>query len=88
MYKITGITSCKSIVYDAGVNPGNYAGISTLPQGMIYAGDEAVPISTIVGTAGTTLAGIVTATTSKAHGLIAGNKIKNCWCNWSRCSNL
>ena len=43
---------------------------------MIYALDEVVPISTIVGTAGTTLAGIVTATTSKAHGLIAGNKIK------------
>ena len=76
LYKISGITSCKSVTYDAGVNPGVYAGIGTLPQGMIYAGDEAVPISTIVGTAGTTLAGIVTATTSKAHGLIAGNKIK------------
>ena len=76
LFKITGISSCKSISYNAGVNPGAYAGISTLPQGMIYALDEVVPISTIVGTAGTTLAGIVTATTSKAHGLIAGNKIK------------
>ena len=37
-----------------------YAGIGTLPQGMIYALDEAVPISTIVGTANTTLSGIVT----------------------------
>ena len=76
LYKVTGISSCKSVTYDAGANPGDYVGISTLPQGMIYAGDEAVPISTIVGTAGTTLAGIVNVTTSKAHGLIAGNKIK------------
>ena len=76
LYKITGISSCKTIAYDAGSSPGEYAGISTLPQGMAYVGDEAVPISSIVGTAGTTLAGIVTATTSKAHGLIAGNKIK------------
>ena len=43
---------------------------------MIYALDEVVPISTIVGTAGTTLSGIVTCTTSKSHGLIVGNKIK------------
>ena len=76
LYKITGISSCKTITYDAGSNPGEYAGISTLPQGMVYVSDEVVPISSIVGTAGTTLAGIVTATTSKAHGLIAGNKIK------------
>ena len=76
LFKVTGITSCKTITYDAGGNPGIYAGIGTLPQGMIYALDEAVPISTIVGTANTTLSGIVTCTTSKSHGLIVGNKIK------------
>ena len=34
LFKVTGITSCKTITYDAG-NPGIYAGIGTLPQGMI-----------------------------------------------------
>ena len=72
LYKITDVPSSKSVTYTAGTNPGIY----TTSSGIFYVVDEALPISTVTGVAVTTLAGIVTVTTTKVHGLSVGNRIK------------
>ena len=71
LYKVTSIPSAKSIVYDAGSNPGIY----TTGNGFVFFGDEAKSVSAITGIT-TTFPGIVTVTTDSAHGLSVGNKIK------------
>lgn len=60
LYKITDVPSSKSVTYTAGTNPGIY----TTSSGIFYVVDEALPISTVTGVAVTTLAGIVTVTTT------------------------
>ena len=72
LYKISAINSAKSITYNIGTNPGIY----TTSSGIFYVVDDSLPISTIAGVANVTTAGIVTVTTSRAHGLSVGNKIK------------
>ena len=72
LYKISEINSAKSITYNIGTNPGIY----TTSSGIFYVVDDSLPISTIAGVANVTTAGIVTVTTSRAHGLSVGNKIK------------
>ena len=82
-YKITSIPSAKSITYTnvpAGQTTGSNVGIYTGPvgvtTGIFFVTDEAVGFSSIVGVANTSIAGIVTVTTSKAHGLSVGNRIQ------------
>jgi len=72
LYKISAINSSKSITYNVGTNPGIY----TTSNGILYVVDKSLPISTIAGVSNATTAGIVTITTSRAHGLSVGNKIK------------
>ena len=72
LYKISAINSSKSITYNVGTNPGIY----TTSSGILYVVDKSLPVSTIVGVPNVTTAGIVTVTTSRAHGLSVGNKIK------------
>jgi len=72
LYKISAINSSKSITYNVGTNPGIY----TTSSGILYVVDKSLPISTIAGVSNVTTAGIVTVTTSRAHGLTVGNKIK------------
>ena len=72
LYKITGIPGGNSIRYETGTNPGIY----TTSTGTAYVTDKISTISSIVGVANTTLAGIVTVTTDEPHGLFGGNKIK------------
>ena len=82
-YKITSIPSAKSITYTnvpAGQTTGSNVGIYTGPvgvtTGIFFVTDEAVGFSEIVGVANTSVSGIVTVTTSKAHGLSVGNRIQ------------
>jgi hypothetical protein len=72
LYKISAINSSKSVTYNVGSNPGIY----TTSSGILYVVDKSLPVSTIVGVPNVTTAGIVTVTTSRAHGLSVGNKIK------------
>jgi hypothetical protein len=72
VYKIIDVPGPKSVTYNIETNPGIY----TTSSGLFTIVDEALSITNIVGTANTTLAGIVTVTTSNAHGLSVGNKIK------------
>lgn len=72
LYKITNVPGSNSVTYSTGTNPGIY----TTSSGIFYIVDEALVISSIVGVANTNLAGIVTITTNKSHGLSVGNKIK------------
>jgi hypothetical protein len=72
LYKITAIPSANSIRYNVGTN----AGIYTTSNGIAYISDTALKISSIAGVANTSQTGIVTVTTSKAHGLTVGNRIK------------
>ena len=72
LYKITGIPGGNSIKYETGTNPGIY----TTSSGTAYVTDKISTITSIVGVAGTTLAGIVTVQTDEPHGLFGGNKIK------------
>lgn len=72
LYKISAINSSKSVTYNVGSNPGIY----TTSSGILYVVDKSLPISTIAGVSNVTTAGIVTVTTSLAHGLSVGNKIK------------
>lgn len=72
LYKITNVPGSNSVTYSTGTNPGIY----TTSSGIFYIVDEALVISNIVGVANTNLAGIVTITTNKSHGLSVGNKIK------------
>jgi hypothetical protein len=72
LYKISAINSSKSVTYNVGSNPGIY----TTSSGILYVVDTSLPISTIAGVSNATTAGIVTITTSRAHGLSVGNKIK------------
>ena len=62
LYKVTSIPGANSIVYNAGSNPGIY----TTGNGILFFGDEAKSIASTAGIT-TTLAGIVTVTTSTAH---------------------
>lgn len=72
LYKISAINSSKSVTYNVGTNPGIY----TISSGILYVVDKSLPVSTIAGVSNATTAGIVTITTSRAHGLSVGNKIK------------
>ena len=72
LYKISAINSSKSVTYNVGSNPGIY----TTSSGILYVVDKSLPVSTIDGVSNATTAGIVTVTTSRAHGLSVGNKIK------------
>jgi len=72
LYKISAINSSKSVTYNVGSNPGIY----TTSSGILYVVDKSLPVSTIAGVSNATTAGIVTITTSRAHGLSVGNKIK------------
>jgi hypothetical protein len=72
LYKISAINSSKSVTYNVGSNPGIY----TTSSGILYVVDKSLPVSTITGVSNATTAGIVTVTTSRAHGLSVGNKIK------------
>ena len=72
LYKISAINSSNSVTYNVGSNPGIY----TTSSGILYVVDKSLPVSTIAGVSNATTAGIVTITTSRAHGLSVGNKIK------------
>jgi hypothetical protein len=72
LYKISAINSSNSVTYNVGSNPGIY----TTSSGILYVVDKSIPLSAISGVSNTTTAGIVTVTTSRAHGLSVGNKIK------------
>ena len=75
-YKITDIPSAKSVTYTnvsvgqtIGSNVGIYTGPVGVTTGIFFVTDEAVGFSEIVGVANTSVSGIVTVTTNKAHGL-------------------
>jgi hypothetical protein len=72
LYKISAINSSKSVTYNVGSNPGIY----TTSSGILYVVDKSLTVSAIAGVQTATTAGIVTVTTSRAHGLSVGNKIK------------
>ena len=72
LYKITDVPTSKSVTY----NTGSYSGIHTTSDGIFYIVDNSLSITSIAGAASTTIAGIVTVTTSTSHGLQVGNKIK------------
>jgi len=71
--KITSIPSANTITYTNVA--GSAAGVHTTSNGIAIVSDKAKAISSIAGIT-TTLAGIVTVTTSTAHGLAVGNKIR------------
>ena len=73
LYKITEIPGGNSIKYSAGANPGIH---TDSVSGTAFVTDKISTISSMVGVANTTLAGIVTVTTDESHGLFGGNKIK------------
>jgi hypothetical protein len=79
VYRIIGISSTRSITYsvtDGANNPIN-AGIYTATDGyngLFYVSDRAIGVSTIGY--GNSAVGIVTVTTSTAHGLLPGNQFK------------
>ena len=82
-YKITDIPSAKSVTYTnvsvgqtIGSNVGIYTGPVGVTTGIFFVTDEAVGFSEIVGVANTSVSGIVTVTTNKAHGLSVGNRIQ------------
>ena len=72
LYKISAINSSKSVTYNVGSNPGIY----TTSSGILYVVDKSLTVSAIAGVQTATTAGIVTVSTSRAHGLSVGNKIK------------
>jgi len=85
LFKISGVPSTKQvshIYYPKGqsatsvTSSGIYTGPVSSTSGIFTLLDEVVGFSTIVGVANTTLTGIVTVTTSAAHHLSVGNKIK------------
>ena len=73
LYKITDVTSANSLTYTNAT--GLSAGVHTASNGVAIVTDEVKSVSSVAGIT-TTLAGIVTVTTSAAHGLAVGNKIK------------
>jgi hypothetical protein len=73
IFRISGITSSKSITYDNGSNPGIYTATTGI-NGFVKLTDE-VGVATGVEYS-STATGIVTVTTSQSHGLISGNKFK------------
>jgi len=73
LYKITSIPSANTITYTNAA--GAAAGVHTTSNGIAIVSDQVKGISSIAGIT-TTLAGIVTVTTSTAHGLAVGNKVK------------
>ena len=83
LYKVTSVPSTKSVTYThvaqgqtAGSTAGIYTGPVSTTSGIFTLLDEKVAINSIAGVAGTSLAGIVTVTTSVSHNLAVGNKIK------------
>ena len=70
IYRISGISSSKSITYSNGSNPGIYTG--TAGHGFFRLIDDAIPSTSIVYT--NQSSGIATVTTLQPHGLISGNK--------------
>jgi len=72
LYKISAINNSNSVTYNVGSNPGIY----TTSSGILYVVDKSLTVSAIAGVQTATTAGIVTVTTSRAHGLSVGNKIK------------
>ena len=68
LFRISGISSSKSVTVTSSVNPGIY----TTSSGFLYLNDETKDITNILYTDATS--GIVTVTTSSAHGLSVGNR--------------
>jgi hypothetical protein len=69
LFRISGITSTRSVTVTSSVNPGIYTSANT---GFLYLSDETKGITDIQYTDTTT--GIVTVITSQSHGLAVGNK--------------